>query len=239
MTGRLLDRQVKLLEYLTSGSAIFSDKQKSPLDPSLEGIDRRMLDMEARFSHEKRMEKIAAVFPATLGLLGAAKDAILREFVEACPPQDISRIENARQFQGYLVERWRREPPVAPYLPDVLAFELACAELRIHDDTEERRETDLADAPRPAIRRKPGVILLRTTFDIRTVFERDGRAVPPERETLLAIALKSGDLQILEIGAEVFDLLSALDRWTSTDGLSGADDLMTDLAQADLLELRR
>src|SRR4051794_37897459 len=96
MTRRLLDRQVRLLEYLTSGEAIFRDNRKGTIDPALQGIDRGMLDIEARFSHEKRMEKIAAVFPVTFDLLGAGLDGIVRNFVEACPPSDISRIENAR-----------------------------------------------------------------------------------------------------------------------------------------------
>jgi len=57
----LLDRQVRLLEYLTSGEAIFDDGRGSLRDPILQGIDRRLLHIEARFSHEKRMDKIAAV----------------------------------------------------------------------------------------------------------------------------------------------------------------------------------
>src|SRR5262245_27702226 len=100
MAGRLLDRQARLLEYLTSGGAIFRDQRAAPLDASLQGIDRRLLDLEARFSHEKRMEKIEAVFPMTFALLGADRDAIVRAFVKACPPLDIRRLENARQFHG-------------------------------------------------------------------------------------------------------------------------------------------
>ena len=41
----------------------------------LQGIDRGMLHLEARFSHEKRMEKIAAVFPVTFALIGAGRTA--------------------------------------------------------------------------------------------------------------------------------------------------------------------
>ena len=70
MAKRLLDRQAKLLAYLTSGEAIFGDKSGVPIDPALQGIDRALLHVEARFSHEKRMEKIAAVFPKTFALLG-------------------------------------------------------------------------------------------------------------------------------------------------------------------------
>jgi hypothetical protein len=62
MTKRLLDRQARLLEYLTSGDAIFDDGCGGPRDPILQGFDWALLHIEARFSHEKRMEKIAAVF---------------------------------------------------------------------------------------------------------------------------------------------------------------------------------
>jgi hypothetical protein len=131
----LLDRQVRLLEYLTSGEAIFGDSCGSLRDPILEGIDRRLLHIEARFSHEKRMAKIAAVFPKTLALLGEDRDAVVREFVHACPPVDIGRLENARQFSGFLISRWATRRPALPYLPDVAACELACAQVRMDADS--------------------------------------------------------------------------------------------------------
>ena len=68
MPKRLLDRQVSLLEYLTNGGAIFGETADAALDQGLQGIDRGCSHIEARFSHEKRMEKIAAVFPRTFEL---------------------------------------------------------------------------------------------------------------------------------------------------------------------------
>src|SRR5207344_1433911 len=100
MTRRLRDRQSSLIHYLTSGAAIFDNSDHQPVDPALRGIDRRLLGIEARFSFEKRMEKIAAVFPRTLELLVADHDTLFREFVEACPPFAIGRLENARQFHN-------------------------------------------------------------------------------------------------------------------------------------------
>src|ERR1700688_1185416 len=127
----LLDRQVRLLEYLTSGEAIFDDGCGSLRDPILQGIDRGLLHIEARFSHEKPSDKRAAVFPKTLALLGEDRDAVVREFVHACPPVDIGRLENARQFRDFLISRWENRPPTPPYLPDVNTCELACAQVRI------------------------------------------------------------------------------------------------------------
>jgi hypothetical protein len=237
MTRPLLDRQARLLEYLTSGGAIFRDRFGAALDAGLAGIDRGLLDLEARFSHEKRMEKIVAVFPATFALLGDDTDAVVRDFVDACPPRDISRIENARQFHEFLLTRWAQIPPRQPCLRDVAACELACAQARVLADTEPRLET--MDIPRPAMRRHPGVVLLRTAHDIRAVLESGDATAAADRETRLAIVLLHGEPQIFELSPEVFDVLAALDRWTAAGELAGAGDLIDGLAQAGLLEVRR
>ena len=76
MANLLLDRQVSLLKYLTSGTAIFGDTGDASLDPALHGIDRGLLILEARFSHEKRMGKIAAVFSRTFEILAGDQAAI-------------------------------------------------------------------------------------------------------------------------------------------------------------------
>ena len=239
MTRRLLDRQVRLLEYLTSCDAIFRGNRQIPIDPALQGIDREMLDLEARFSHEKRMEKIAAAFPVTFDLMGTGLAGIVRGFVDACPPLDISRIENARQFYDFLTARWQREPPTPRYLPDGAACELACAQVRVEPDGEEPA-TAPVDTAGAHIRRKPGIVLLRSAYDIRPIFE-NGRGViaPVERETPLAITLVSGEPQIFELTPEIFDLLAALERWIAIDELPGADELIAGLADAGMLELSR
>ena len=237
MTRPLLDRQLRLLEYLTSGGAIYRDGRNSPLDASLDGIERGLLDIEARFSHEKRMEKIAAVFSVTFRLLSGEKDAVIRAFVDACPPVDISRIVNARQFYDFLLAHWERRPPPLPHLPDVATCELAFAQARTAADAARPAEPS-PDMPRPAIRRDPGATLLCTSFDIRPVFE--GNDVAPERrDILLAIAAGGGDPQIFELPPEIYSLLEALEGWTAEGDLAGAEALLAELASAGLLELRR
>jgi hypothetical protein len=240
MTKRFLDRQARLLEYLTSGEAIFDNGPGSSRDPILQGFDRALLHIEARFSHEKRMEKIAAVFPKTFALLGDDRGAIVREFVEACPPIDISRLVNARQFYDFLILRWEIGPPTLLYLPDVTACELACAQVRLNADS------PLAVAKRPIhtgpaeIRRNPAAALLRTRFDIRPIFEgKRGGVSPIERAVPLAISFQSGELGISELTPEVFELLKALDRWVAVDDLPNAEGLIAELAEAGLLEERR
>jgi hypothetical protein len=237
MAKRLLDRQVRLLEYLTSGDAIFRDRRDAPLDPALQGLDRGLLGLEARFSHEKRMEKIAAVFPRSFELLDNGLDAIVREFADACPPLDISRIENARQFHQFLTAHWKRNTPTPPYLPDVAACELACAKARAEAD-DGTAEAHPPDAARPSIRRRRGVMLLRVRYDIRTIFE-DGNRDSIERETPIAVVVQSGEPGIFDLAPEVFDLLAALDEWTTVEAPADTDDLIAGLIEAGMLELRR
>jgi hypothetical protein len=251
MTDRLFARQARLLEYLTSGAAIFGDDGKAPLDRGLAGIDRSLLQLEARFSHEKRMEKIFGVFPRTFELLASRKDAIIRGFVEACPPLDISRLVNARQFYDFLRVSWQSQAPDPAYLPDVAACEFACAKVRAGPDGE-------AGKARPGprhVRRHPEVALVRCSYDVRAIFEENSAtAVPPERDTPLAIApplarretlarrRNDGEPRIFEIAPVVFDLLAALDDWTdpATFG-EGArfDALIADLCEYELVEIAR
>jgi hypothetical protein len=241
----LLHRQVKLLEYLTSGDAIFRKTPASPLDSALQGVNRRLLDIEARFSYEKRMEKIFAVFPKTFELIGTRSEPLIRTFTDTCPPVDIGRVENARQFNAFLSTQWQKECPKPRYLQDVAACELSLAEART---SEHGRPSscveDGEDTRGLSIRRRRGVVLLRTDYDIRPIFEAaQGAAVPVKRDTRLAIVDRSpaGQPRIAELPPAVFELLHALDDWTERaafDGAPEADELISDLADADLLEVR-
>ena len=239
MTGRLLDRQARLLDYLTSGRAIAGRGRAEGLDPALQGIDRSLLDLEARFSHEKRMEKIAGVFPTTFALLRADLARLSHEFADACPPHDISRIANARQFLDFLMAKRERAGDWPPYLFDVAACEMACAQARAQADLESPMASHQPAMPRPAIRRSHGIVLLRCTFDVRGIFEGEHSTIPSQRDTYLAIAWMSGGPKILELTAELFDVLGALEQWVALDDLPGSDELVTDLAQSGLVELRR
>jgi hypothetical protein len=238
---QLLDRQRRLLEYLTSGGAIFRDRRVGALDPALQGMARDRLDLEARFSHEKRMEKIGAVFPRTIALLGDQYAAIVRAFADACPPHDLSRIANARQLQGFLATRWKKTPAQPPYLPDVAACELACAEARLAADD---ARADARASGKAGIRRRRDVVLLRCAYDIRAVFASSGDgAAPIARETCLAVSpdAHSAEPRMLELAPEVLELIAALDAWTDPTAFEqtpGAHALIAKLAEAGLLEIR-
>ena len=165
----------------------------------------------------------------------------MRAFVEACPPFDISRIENARQFYGFLTARWERRPPAPPYLPDVAACELACAQARIEADSGSEVEIDSCAGSLPAIRRKPGVILLRTA-SISGQFSKSGRRSvdPTERDVRLAIAFSCGraaDLRThagdIRSACRARRMASRLASWRSAEGL------IAELAEAGVLEVRR
>jgi len=241
MTKRLLDRQASLLAYLTSSNAIFGGTDDVPLDPALRGIDRNLLRIEARFSHQKRLEKIVAVFPRTFELLGADRDAIVRDFAATCPPTDIGRFENARQFAAFLAGRWQQAPPTPPYLPDVAACEFAGAMARAAADDAAAAAT--SDRRGRELRRRPGVVLHRAAFDIRTIFGTDGTGREPiRRDTPLAVVVtEAGEPRIFGFAPQLFDLLAALDGWVDAaqfDSLPDAAGLAAELVEAGLLEVR-
>ena len=244
MPPRLLDRQVSLLEYLTSSRAVFGDNGDESSNPALQGIDQGLLRLEACFSHEKRMEKIGAVFSRTIQLLGADHAAIVREFVEAYPPIAITRLENARQFYDFLCARWRRVPPKPPYLGDVAACEFAIAKARVGAGSAVSEPATRVPA-QDGIRRHPGVILLHCAYDIRPIFEGSpAGADPVRRDTSLVIAMPpdAEHPKVFELLSPAFALLATLDDWTDPVALGSApelDELICDLVEHGLVELRR
>lgn len=237
----LLDRQISLIEYLTSSRAIFGQDDAS-LEPTLQGIDHRLLHLLARFSHDKRMEKIVAIFPKTFELLEGDGDAVAHEFTEACPPADMSHIENARQFYGFLAAGRSNRPLKPPHLHDVAACELAFANARILGDNRDLEAQKARIRPRGRVRRGAGVVLLRCSYDIRPVFEEvSGGSAPIKRDTQLAISFPPAAKcpQVFEVAPVVFDLLAAIDDWTDPATLRAAPDLnelIRDLAQYGLIE---
>jgi hypothetical protein len=245
MPSSLLDRQLSLVKYMTSGDAIFGGERDASSIQALQGIDGGLLQVEARFSYAKRMEKITAVLPKTFELLEPDREAMVREFVEGYPPSSISRLENARQFHAFLSQRWMREVPSPPYISDVAACELACAELDADVEDPDAALEQQVSPPRGAIRRGRAVALLRCAYDVRPIFETDVKQViPTRRETRVVVALPSGVAypQVFEVHPAVFDLLAALNDWTDPSALGVGAELATllpDLTAAGLVEVWR
>jgi hypothetical protein len=239
MSGTLLDRQVRLIEHLTSGAAIFGAGRGASVDQVPAGFDGGLLHLEARFSHEKRMAKIEWVLSSTFDLLGNARAAVIRDFVEACPPASISRLENARQFHDFLSARWLNEAPEPPYLPDVAACELAYASVR----SSEKPGFEGGDATLGGIRRHRSVILVRCSYDVRSILEgRAGEAAVAKRDTPLAVSMPTGAEHPLvsKLSPELFDLLEMLDDFVDLDTFSNlpeVSELIADLTGRGLLEV--
>ena len=212
MPSPLFDRQSSLLQYLTSGSAIFG--AAAPLPPALAGMNRGQLHLEARFSHEKRIAKIMSVLPRSWALLGD-RDRLIADFVASCPPETLATVANARQFVRFLGQRWQAEAPLPAYLPDIAACEIAWATLRSED--EELREMSPYPAKPGAIRRVPGVILLRCAHDVRPIFEGEAGVIPVARDTPVAIFIPPGSDRpvFAELQPKVFALLALLDEFTN------------------------
>jgi hypothetical protein len=244
MPDRLLDRQVRLLEHLTSAAGIFGAGRSALTGHGPQGIHGGLLHVEARFSHEKRMAKIEWVLTRTLDLLGSDRARIIRDFVEACPPVSISWLDNARQFHGFLSNRWLSQTPEPPYLPDVAAYELAYAAVRAGVRPEVAAMDNASETPSGAIRRHPNVALLRCAYDIRSILEGSvGGAVPMRRDTWIAVAMPpaTDEPLVSELSGELFELLEMLDEFTNPaifQDVPGVDGLVADLAARTLLERR-
>jgi hypothetical protein len=235
----LLQRQADLLRHLTSAGVIFGDAAECDAAPP--GLDRAMLRLEAVFSHEKRMEKVAAVYPRTLKLLGDRQAAIIRGFTAACPPAGISRLDNAVQFFEFLLSLWEREPAQPEHLRDVAACECAFAQARVREGA--AAPASVPDET-PAVRRHPQAVLERCRHDVRPVFEGADIAAPvARRETRLAIAVPPGaeHPQVFELPPAVFDLVESLSDWTDRRAFGAApemDALFDALAQHGVVEAR-
>jgi hypothetical protein len=153
---------------------------------------------------------------------------------------DIGRLGNAQQFFDFLSERLNRAQMEPPWLLDVAACELACAQVRAHTKA---GESTIVDTVAGAVRCRPGAVLLRCTYDVRSVFEdRAGAGPEVKGHTLLVVFIPPhvDRVQICEIGREVFDLLAACRQWTdpATFGLVRSDELVSDLVARGLLEVR-
>jgi hypothetical protein len=245
MPDRLLDRQARLLDHLTSGAAIFGDNRGASIDRAHQGIPGGLLHLEARFSHEKRMQKIGWVLTSTLDLLGSNRAPIIRDFIESCPPVGIGWLENARQFQDFLAARWLREAPEPPYLPDVAFYEMAYATVRAGQSNVAPELDGAPEAPPGAIRRHPGVVLLRCAYDIRSILEgRADQDGPAQRETLFAVAMLPGtdDPEVSELSSDLFELLEMLEPFADPatfQDTPGVDQLIAELVAGGLIEVRQ
>jgi hypothetical protein len=231
MADTLLQRQARLLEHLTSAGAIFGE---GDLSSDAFGFHRGLLHLEAKYSHWKRMEKIEAVLPRTLALLGAEREATVRAFAQNNAPNSISRIDNARQFHQFLRARQEEQAATPAWLADVAAFEIAWAEAQGRNGAPRTKSGTPG-----SLRRHPTAVLLRSLYDIAPVLqERAGEAAP--HESFLAIGLPDGKNapELYVLSRELFELLELLDDFT--DQLAEIPDaVIARLTASGLIELGR
>jgi hypothetical protein len=247
MSNPLLDRQASLLEYLTSAQAIYANTGDRPFDDGPHhrlGIDRGLLHLEARYSHDKRMAKIKWVLQRTFELLGSDQERIVRDFTDACPPTGIGRLENARQFHDFLKVRWQNDVSSEPsYLPDLASFELAYAAVRGEDDAVDAPAQNTGHGRSGTVRRNPRAILMRCAHDIRPVLEdRHGEGTVAWEESRFALSLPRGSAEpvIIAVSEELFAVLEALDDFTDPDiveDMLGSSEFVAEFVANGLLEI--
>jgi hypothetical protein len=240
MANELLHRQTSLLEHLTGSAGIFGRARGLSNEPDLRGLDLGLLHLEARFSHEKRMQKIEWVLGRTLALLGDKRAAIVHDFVAACPPASITWLDNARQFHTFLQARWAGEAAAPAYLPDVAAYEIAYATVRAGETRSALQHS--STAPPGSVRLHPSAVLLRSAHDIRAFLEGNPGETPARRETYLAVAPQSGSDEPLvsALSPPVFELLEMLTEYVHPAMFVDAPDLpklIEDLAASGLIEV--
>ena len=206
MSERLIERQRKLVDYLTSSDAIFDGEP--PVDPALAGFNRSHLRLEAGFSFHKRIDKIRATLPVTFELLRDSRDRILRGFASLCPPASLARIDNAVEFCDFLRAHAETLVPASPWLSDVAACELAFAKVRMGIGGR-----NALGAPAGTPRLAPNVVLLRCRYDVAAFFEEGpGAPAPERRQTLLAVRLAPPALQprVFALSVSAYAFLAAL-----------------------------
>jgi hypothetical protein len=241
MSRSLSERQAGLIEYLTSGGAIFGEGN---ISGARFGLNCGLLHVEAKHSHQKRMGKIEAVLARTLDLLGTSRAATVRAFAQACPPTSIGWLDNSRQFHAFLIARWREQAPEPPYLPDIAAFEIAHAAVQAEHET---RAKDGAKSG--AIRRPPAVQLLRSAYDITPMLEGSfpsgSTSLPTavRRDTYLALAMPEGTERpvVHALSRELFTLVELLDDFADPEifkDLPEMESVIESLAKDGLIEVR-
>jgi hypothetical protein len=226
MARRLLDQQISLLQYLTSAAAIRGDRE-TPGSPVTHGMDLGLVHLEARLSHEKRMQRIGAALPRTFALLGNAGADVSGDFAEACPPTASNGLEDAKCFGQFLAAR-RDHEGHQPYWCDVAGCELAGLSACAIAQAQEKSLVDqTADGPQlnRRFRRRRGVVLLRCAYDVRPCFEgAPGDFIPAKRDLALAITASrsTAEPRAMELHPFVFDLLVGCDDWTDLSALDRA-----------------
>jgi hypothetical protein len=189
--------------------------------PTPDGVDASRLALVARLTHDKRIDKICSLLPATFAALGVHAASYALDFAAQHPPLDAHAVVNALQFYRFL----SRVPEGPAYLRDLCFCELAMASLGARP----------APAPSPVaypvkgaveMRRHPAVRLRRCDHDIRPLLRKRGGVVD-KRAVFLVISRPPGSSagKVFDVEESLFALLSLLRRWHR---LSPGDEWLTE-----------
>jgi hypothetical protein len=223
--ARLLDRQQALIDHLSNPTSFLDHGFDPGQDKFLRGLDRERLRLVGALALAKRIGKIEAVLPKTVSYLRTESLASFHEFACKHPPSSSRRYDNARQFYGYLRDRWKIQPPVPPFLLDLAACEWMLARVRHKGSSElfvSGCEPHLPDENIWEIRRAKAVELLECNHDVRSLLEPAPETVRvPERAVFLVFTPDASpfNARVFEVTREVYELLETLDDWCSVHDL--------------------
>ena len=238
----MLDAQDKLVRYLTDPEQFRGPVPQDVLQLLPATSDGARLKLVAEFSRAKRLEKIRAVLPRTLGLLDAGLDEVVDKFLTAIPPDGSTRIHNGNQFHDFILANPNFHPAGAPHFPDVVRLELT--RWLVHEETNTTSPpTEAKQArillPNDRLRRADGIKFLRCDYDVRPLFDSElADSGIEKRETYLIVSPggASGRPRIFETNSRLFGVIEELAR---PGEAAPASDLTARRADIDIAALQQ
>lgn len=218
-TAELLELQTSLIRCLTDPAALREFRSGAAEFENLSFIDPELVHLMSAFYQSKRLDKLTKVLPLTLAYLEPEMGELTAEFMTRHPPLNADTYTHGCQFYGFLKRRWRTRDPNPPFLPDLAYCELA--RVGIERQKEPGNSAVLTHLTSPmtiVIRRRRGVRLYQTQYDIQSLFAPTGDEtadiLPDSACLVLSRPVGSVSGKILRIAPELFGMLKGLSGWT-------------------------
>ncbi len=227
-----------LVDYLADPTAFGRLEAGTRGWTALSGLDPRRLELVGLMTHSKRFEKVERTLPRTIKFLRPGIENLALEWATRHRPLSASSFVNACQFYLFLQRRWRRRPPLPPFLPDLAYCELAMAAVG-HRLTAVGRPAlgtrSVGSAAGCLIRRRAAVHWRRCEYNLAPVFAAnipdglDVEDVCTEHTcVLVSRPLDGSAVRMFQVDEVLFELVVGLQGWSNISfGHDVADDERT------------